>query len=175
MVDVSLFIDLLTDHIAKLTLRNKEMLNMKKVLDERGETIEHALQQVKGTNDNIEEKGIELIDFVQLCQLLDIKLEVRSVVMPILETFDKNMYGEVATSEFISCFYKAHIGIFEDEEQENKDEGAPVQAKRYFLNSEEVIREICADINDRNLKDFGTFLKGNDLFHEGKITHHSFF
>lgn len=107
--------------------------------------------------------------------MLDIKLDVRNVAIPILETFDKNMYGEVAASDLINAFHKAHIGIFEDAEEKALDAEAPVKAKRYFLSAEEVIREICADINDRNLKDFGSYLKGNDLFHEGKITHHSFY
>lgn len=83
------------EHINNLTLRNKELLNIKKALDERGETIEHALQRVKGTCDTIEYQGIELVDFVQLCRMLDIKLKVEEQIVPILETFEKNMFGEI--------------------------------------------------------------------------------
>ena len=43
------------------------------------------------------------------------------------------------------------------------------------MNASEVIEEICQDINDRNFSDFGSLLKGNDLFHEGKISHANFF
>ena len=89
---------------------------MKKALDERGTTIEHALQQIKNSSDNIEEQGVELIDFVQLCRYLEVKLDVQTVVIPIMETFDKNMYGEVAAVDIINAFHKAHIGIFEDED-----------------------------------------------------------
>ena len=45
-----------------------------------------------------------------------------------------------------------------------------VTAKRYFTTTEEVVEEICQEINDRDLNDFGSFLKGNDMFHEGKIS-----
>ena len=38
-----------------------------------------------------------------------------------------------------------------------------------------MIDQICIEIDERNLTDFGSFLKGNDLFHEGKIKNHCFF
>ena len=50
-----------------------------------------------------------------------------------------------------------------------------VTAKRYFTTTEEVVEEICQEINDRDLNDFGSFLKGNDMFHEGKISNQCFF
>ena len=50
-----------------------------------------------------------------------------------------------------------------------------VNAKRFFVTPEEVITEICTEIEDRNITDFGTLLKGNDLFNEGLISHSSFF
>lgn len=84
------------------------------------------------------------------------------------------MYNEVPSIDFIAAVNNAHIGIFEDTEvfEEN---GKVVNAKRYFLSAEEVIREMGAEIDDRKLTDFGSLLKGNDLFHEGKISHHNFF
>ena len=50
-----------------------------------------------------------------------------------------------------------------------------VNAKRFFVTADEVITEICTEIEERNITDFGTLLKGNDLFNEGLITHSSFF
>ena len=38
-----------------------------------------------------------------------------------------------------------------------------------------MIDEMCKDIDEREMSDFGSFLKGNDLFHEGKISNDCFF
>lgn len=59
-------------------MRADELLKIKKVLDERGETIEHALLNVKGTNDKIEDQGIELRDMVQLCHMTGVKLDMET-------------------------------------------------------------------------------------------------
>lgn len=63
--------------------------------------------------------------------------------------------------------------MFEDEAVE--EEEPLVNAKRYFVTPQEILQEIGAEINDRGMKDFGSLLKGNDLFHEGKIPHQRFF
>jgi Ca2+-binding EF-hand superfamily protein len=171
-VDLGKFKELLVVHIDKLTMRSKELLNIKRVLDERGETIENVLLTIKSTNDKIEDLGIELIDFAQLCHMTEVKLDLKTQLEPIMETFDRNLYGEVAATDLISAFNTAHFGIFEEGDQE---EGKVVNAKRYFLNPEDVIDQMCIEIDERSLTDFGSFLKGNDLFHEGKIMHHCFF
>lgn len=40
LVDITRFIELVDDHIDKLSKRKKELLEMKKVLDDQGTTIE---------------------------------------------------------------------------------------------------------------------------------------
>ena len=37
--------------------------------------------------------------------------------MPVFDTFDKNMYGEVSIPEFILTFNQAHIGLFEETDE----------------------------------------------------------
>ena len=70
------FTDLVNEQIERIKVRGDELLNIKKVLDERGETIEHALVTCKGTNDKIEDQGIELKDMVQLCHMTGVKLDL---------------------------------------------------------------------------------------------------
>ena len=86
-----------------------------------------------------------------------------------MDTFDKNLFGEIPAIDLINAFNNAHIGMFEDE-ADVEDEPL-VNAKRYFVNSWEIVEEMGAEIDDRNMTDFGTLLKGNDLFNEGKISH----
>ena len=73
------------------------------------------MQQIKGQT-NIEDQGLELIDMVQLCQMLNIKISVERTLLPMMETFEKNMYGEVSCTDLINAFHKAHIGIFEEDD-----------------------------------------------------------
>ena len=54
---------------------------------------------------------------VQLCQMLSIKISVERTLLPMMETFEKNMYGEVACTDLINAFHKAHIGIFEEDDR----------------------------------------------------------
>ena len=89
--------------------------------------------------------------------------------MQIMDTFDKNLYGEIPAVDLINAFNNAHIGMFEDETA--VEEEPLVNAKRYFRSEPEIILEMCAEIEDRNMTDFGSLLKGNDLFKEGKISH----
>ena len=90
-----------------------------------------------------------------------------------MDTFDKNLFGEIPAADLINAFNNAHIGMFE-EEGAAEDEPL-VKAKRYFVTPQEIIEDICAEIDDRNMTDFGTLLKGNDLFNEGLISHQRFF
>ena len=53
---------------------------------------------------------------VQLCQMLNIKISVERTLLPMMETFEKNMYGEVSCTDLINAFHKAHIGIFEEDD-----------------------------------------------------------
>ena len=39
---------MLEEQISKLVIRSKELLNIRKALDERGMTIENAVKQIKG-------------------------------------------------------------------------------------------------------------------------------
>jgi len=75
---VAKFTDLVNEQIERLRVRGEELLKIKKVLDERGETIEHALLNVKGTNDRIEDQGIELKDMVQLCHMTGVRLDLET-------------------------------------------------------------------------------------------------
>ena len=106
--------DKLLVHIDKLVVRQRELLNIRKALDEMGQTIEQALMTIKCTNDNIEDLGVELSDMAQLCHMTEIKLDIKMVLEPILDTFDRNLYGEVAATDLIKCINTAHFGIFED-------------------------------------------------------------
>ena len=56
-------------------MRSQELLKIRKQLDERGVKIEQALTQVKNSNDDIEDQGIELIDLAQLCKIAEVKLD----------------------------------------------------------------------------------------------------
>lgn len=171
-IDVGKFKDLLKAHIKKLTMRTTEFLNIRKALDERGRTIEDALREVEGSNDKIKDQGIELIDMAMLCVITEVKLNMETQLMPIMETFDTNIYGKVSKEEVVFQFKNAHIGVFEEEKPIDADDKQPtVTAKRYFDSLDQVLDEICNEIQDRNITDFGLTLKDNDLFHEGKITH----
>ena len=152
-----------------MTIRSQELLKIRKQLDERGVKIEKALEQVKGSNDKIEDQGIELIDFAQLCKIAEVKLDPQTQLIPIMDTFDKNLFGEIPAVDLINAFNNAHIGMFEDEEA--VEDEPLVNAKRYFVTPQEIILEMCSEIEDRNMTDFGSLLKGNDLFNEGKISH----
>ena len=130
-VDLRNWKALLIEHIKKLTLRQKELLKIKKALDERGQTVEKALVNIKCTNDNIEDIGIELSDLQQLCILTEVKLDTETVLRPILDTFDRNLYGEVAATDLCKCINLAHFGIFEQGDQDAAL-NTIVNAKRYF-------------------------------------------
>ena len=100
---------------------------------------------------------------VQLCKVAEVKLDPVTQLIPIMDTFDKDLFGEIPAIDLIQAFNTAHVGMFDDEEAE-KEEEPTVNAKRYFITIEEILNEICAEIDDRNMTDFGTLLKGNDLF-----------
>ena len=95
-------------------MRSRELLNIKRVLDERGEKIENVIQTIKCTNDMIGDLGIELVDLAQLCHLTGVKLDIATQLEPIMDTFDRNLYGEVAAVDFIYAYNNAHFGIFEE-------------------------------------------------------------
>lgn len=61
-IDTQEWINLLVEHTNKLFLRQRELLKIKKALDERGQTIEQALMTIKCSEDKIENLGIELSD-----------------------------------------------------------------------------------------------------------------
>ena len=82
-------------------MRTTEFLNIRKALDERGRTIEDALREVEGSNDKIKDQGIELIDMAMLCVITEVKLNMETQLMPIMETFDTNIYGKVSKEEVV--------------------------------------------------------------------------
>ena len=118
--------------------------------------------------------SIEIVDLIQLIEYSGYKMENgKQKLMAIMDTFDKSIYGEIPAQEIIHAFKNAHIGVFEEtDEVDIKD---TVTAKRYFTNLPDVLYEICAEIDCRNITDFGLTLKDNDMFHEGKISNSSFF
>ena len=137
-------------------------------------TIENAVKQIKGQSDRLEDQGISVQDFAQLCLMTEVRLDPDTQLMPILDTFEKTVYGEIAALDLIKAVNRAHYGIYE-EEGEDEEEKVLVNAKRFFQTAEEVIFEMCHEIEERNITDFGSLLKGNDLFNEGLISHSSFF
>lgn len=96
------WIKLLKDHINKLVKRKKLLLEIRIVLDERGLTIKDAIETIKGGNDEVKHLGIELIDLAQLCKYVDIKIKnPEKTLIPVMDSFDKNMFGEVSATAFI--------------------------------------------------------------------------
>ena len=91
-----------------------------------------------------------------------------------MDTFEKDVFGEVPCSEFIAQFK----GILVDLEETLKadEQGKPlVEAARYFSSIEDIFKEIGDEIVVRKLKDFGSFLKGNDFNNDGLIPRASFY
>lgn len=76
--------------------------------------------------------------------MTEVKLSVKEVLEPILDTFDRNLYGEVAATDLIKCINTAHFGIFDEEGTHAED--AIVSAKRYFQTVDQVIEAMCDDI-----------------------------
>ena len=173
-VSIPKFKALLKDHIRKLTIRTQEFLNIRKGLDERGFTIEQAISQIKNTTDKMEDIGVEMLDLVTVIEYSGYKMQDgREKLQIVMDTFEKSIYGEVSAADVVIAFKNAHIGVFEETEAVGADE--LVRAKRYFTDLRDVVDEICAEIDDRNITDFGLTLKDNDMFHEGKISNKSFF
>lgn len=72
-----------------------------------------------------------MIDLVQLCRIAEVKLNPETQLIPIMDTFDKDLFGEIPASDLIYAFNNAHIGMFEEKVE---DEEEPlVNAKRYFV------------------------------------------
>ena len=84
-----------------------------------------------------------------------------TTLKPIIETFDKDIFGEILVSDFIAQFK----GVLRDGEANTE----AVEAKQNFKDVQEVLKEIANEIQRENLKDFGTFLKGNDFNNDGMI------
>ena len=58
----------------------------------------------------------------------------------------------------------------DDDSQDSDVQGEKrVASKQYFASNEARLLEMAAEIEDREMKDFGGLLKGNDLFNEGFI------
>ena len=80
-----------------------------------------------------------------------------------MDTFEKDIFGEVPCSEFIAQFK----GVLDREDKE-EGEKAVVDANRYFATIEDIFKEIAFEIQSRHIKDFGSFLKGNLFTSEEK-------
>ena len=88
MVDIKSWIFNLETEMKRLTKRAKELLNIRKGLDERGMTIEGAIREIKGNSDRLENQGISVQDFVELCLMTEVRLDPETQIIPIIETFD---------------------------------------------------------------------------------------
>jgi len=107
--------------------------------------------------------------------MLEITMDKDLQIVPILDTFERNMFGEVAAGDLINAIKTAHTGDTDEAEKVLEENQPVVECNRYFAGALDVMKEVCTEIDDRNLADFGSFLKGNDLFHEGKISNANFF
>ena len=53
--------------------------------------------------------------------------------------------------------------------------GKPITARRNHKTLDQCIQAVARDIEDRQLSDFGSFLKGYDFTHSNKIDSNDFF
>ena len=86
-----------------------------------------------------------------------------------MDTFEKDVYGEVPCNDFIAQFK----GLLTD--VPGAARRPVVQASRYFSNPSDMLHEIALEIQDRQIKDFGSFLKGNDYKHTDRISKANFY
>ena len=108
------------------------------------------------------------------------------------ELFPKNIYYEVPSVEIIKYYNQVQLrqspkkerpeqGESEGDitaehfESISQDAKAIQKARRYFGTVNEAINEMCADIENRNLTDFGSFLKGYDLKETNQISRFAFY
>ena len=90
-----------------------------------------------------------------------------------MDTFEKDVFGEIPCSEFIAQFKGVLIDL--EEGKKGEEQTAIVEAARYFSSIEDIFKEIGFEIGDRKLADFGSFLKGNDFNNEGLIPRANFY
>ena len=160
-----------------------ENLQQKRVFDEKGMGSKlESLKQYKGKFEEISKatagnesgQGLDLNDLIAICSAQKFEVDAKNVLAPIMDTFEKDVFGEVPCSEFIAQFK----GILVDLEETLKadEQGKPlVEAARYFSSIEDIFKEIGDEIVVRKLKDFGSFLKGNDFNNDGLIPRASFY
>ena len=185
----------------KYEIRTRTFLDLRKHLDQNGADIEKAIQLIKNsavetlkqrktsarehkTQDllkyggwvatnktavggNESGQGLDLDDLISLCRAQNFDVDPQNVLAPIMDTFEKDIFGEVPCSEFIAQFK----GVLRDGEEEKQI----VEANRYFSETEDIFKEVAFEIQDRKMKDFGSFLKGNDINHDGMIPRANFY
>jgi hypothetical protein len=76
-----------------------------------------------------------------------------------LAQLDRDAFGEVNNETFVAEFYACN--------QQKSDEK---QLNKYFTKNQERFEAVAKAIVERKMKDFGTFLKGNDFDKTGLIT-----
>ena len=62
-----------------------------------------------------------------------------------MDTFEKDIFGEVPCSDFIAQFK----GVLRDELEPTEEKKIIVEANRYFSATEDIFREISFEIQDR--------------------------
>lgn len=129
--------------IENRNLRTRTFVKFRKKLDQTGSNIDRAMNAVMGTRD-LSVQGFNLDDFERLCRVNEFDADRETVLRPILECFDRDIFGDIPCKEIIVEFNKAQQargGGAGGDDDEGGRQKSVVEAARYLPTTEESISE----------------------------------
>lgn len=138
----------ISDEMRRIETRERIFKDLSMHLEKACVTIKEAIKIVKFGSNAKEDNGFSEQDFAQIGSVFNFKISPDEIV-DILDTMERDAFGEIPQALFIKEF----------EQQLHTQTGAAV-----LLTSDKKRFEVLADlIEERQLKDIGSFFKGYDF------------